>query len=63
MKIKIAYQEHEAKRIENIVKWLKWRCGLCGVVKVAKSDKHKPFHHVYITVNDAVKPLDKVKEM
>lgn len=63
MKIKIAYQEHEAKRVGDIVKWLKWRCGLYGCVKILNSDKHKPFHHVYITVNDAVKPLDKVKEI
>ena len=52
MKIKISYQEHEEKRVKEFENWLKWRCELFGNVKVAKSDRHAPYKHIYIAVKE-----------
>lgn len=50
MKIKIAYQAHEAERARDIEDWIKWRTSLVAKPKVVKSDRHPPFFHTYLTV-------------
>ena len=46
MKITIAYtdsEERKANTIKDII------CGLLDKVKLRRSEKHKPFRHIYIT--------------
>lgn len=46
MKITIAYQTEEEKDTGALVCMIRH---LLGKVKVKKTDKHKPFLHIYIT--------------
>lgn len=47
MKLKIAFQEHERDKAEKLasmnIAQLKGR-----KIKVTRSDRHKPFYHIYI---------------
>lgn len=46
MKITIAYREGEEKNAGLIAVFVR---GLLGAVKLRRSEKHKPFYHIYIS--------------
>lgn len=52
MKIKISYQEHEAKQAKEIEDSVKRRY---NTVKVTKSDRYAPFFHTYLSVKNSDK--------
>lgn len=49
MKIKIAYQEEDGERAGELLTLMSKLLSSNGnKVKVKKSDKHKPFYHIYL---------------
>lgn len=46
MKITIAYLANEESRAGTIERFIRT---ILGKVKVRRSDRHKPFYHIYIT--------------
>ena len=46
MRITIAYIEGEERKADTIKDII---CGLLGAVKLRRSEKHKPFLHIYIS--------------
>lgn len=47
MKIRIAYQQEETRKMRLILSFIK---GLMPAVKVCFSDRHAPYFHAYLTV-------------
>ena len=47
MKIRIAYQQEEARKMRLILSFIE---GLMPAVKVRFSDRHAPYFHAYLTV-------------
>ena len=47
MKIRIAYQQEEVRKMRLILRFIE---GLMPAVKVRFSDRHAPYFHAYLTV-------------
>lgn len=47
MKIRIAYQQEEVRKMRLILSFIE---GLMPAVKVRFSDRHAPYFHAYLTV-------------
>ena len=47
MKIRIAYQQEEVRKMRLILSFVK---GLMPATKVCFSDRHAPYFHAYLTV-------------
>lgn len=59
MKIKISYEANEEFDMLDIVGYFKERF---PDVKCRKCDRYPPFHHVYLTVKNRLKPHSKGKK-
>ena len=46
MKVTISYTEGEKQKVHAITTLIR---GILGVVKIRRSEKHKPFLHIYIS--------------
>lgn len=54
MKVTISYTEGEKQKANAITALVR---GILGAVKIRRSEKHKPFLHIYITAkNDKTTP-------
>lgn len=52
MKIKIAYQDHEAEQAERIADIVHAELARAAAVRVKHSDLHEPYKHIYISQKD-----------
>lgn len=52
MKIKIAYQEHEAEQAQRIADLVHAELARAAAVRVKHSDLHEPHKHIYISQKD-----------
>ena len=57
MKIKIAYTEEEKEQADQLAAIYLERIQMSSSATITKSDRHKPFFHIYIA--DKKKRLDK----
>lgn len=57
MKIKISYTESERERADELAELYLKHFKVCGSVVLTRSDRYKPFYHIYIA--DKNKKVDK----
>ncbi len=48
MKVKIAYTQDEEKRADELAALYLKELQLHGAVTLTRSDRHKPYYHIYI---------------
>lgn len=61
MKIKIAYTEPEKERADELAAMYLRKMQQRGTVTLTRSDRHKPYYHIYIS--DKKKSLDNSKNI
>lgn len=61
MKIKIAYQDHEAEQAQRVADLVHAELARAAAVRVKHSDLHEPYKHIYMSQKDGKsrKSLDK----
>lgn len=52
MKIKIAYQDHEAEQAQRVADIVHAELARAAAVRVKHSDLHEPYKHIYISQKD-----------
>ena len=52
MKIKISYTESERERADKLAELYLKHFKDCGPVVITRSDRYKPFYHIYIADNN-----------
>lgn len=56
MKIKITYQEHEKQQADKLAALIRKELEPDAVIKETRSDRHDPYHHIYLNSRNIMIP-------